>query len=122
MSDASYFERSQIAFLTEMRMGFLAAPRMVTKRKADHHASMAETWVEHAHRCGRPSYREAPGFTPSRYRTAGIERPYGWESRAFWRYVWLAMKSAFLSAVDDSTYETPADGGRSHTIITGITS
>jgi hypothetical protein len=124
------------SFLYEMRMQFaLGRPHRVTKPKADLHARMAERWCKMARDCGRPGYHEASGFTPDRWMLrdpspthtrsiCGAEKPYGPFSRTHWRYIWLAMREAFLSGWHEAigtTYETTEGGRNRHAILTGIT-
>src|SRR4051812_36972501 len=99
------------SFLAEIRMQFAvsaALPRKVTKPRCEHHERMAEHWCKHARDLGRPDYWEASGFTPDRWMLrdpsplhtrsiCGGEKPYGPFSRAHWKYLRLAMRSAFLA-------------------------
>jgi len=120
----------------ELAIGF-GMPRKVTKPKADLHAHMAEHWCGHVRSLGRPGYHEARGFTRDRWMLAGgktepwqksisgHEAPYGYGSRALWRYVWFAMREAFLAEWHralGTTYETTEGGRRSMIAITGLTS
>lgn len=96
------------------------------------HENLEEYNRKHAQALGRPEYWEAPEFTyerPSRcsppvtIKTKGKEKPYGPFSRAHWRYVWRAMKHAFLA----EWYRQVGGGYSYHASdrfarITGITS
>lgn len=123
------FDMRTNALAAVARFGLnLSSGRRVTKRTADRHARMSEFWLNHAHGCGRPPYREGPGFCAEpgeRIKVKGHEVPYGPTSRTFWKYVWLAMKSAFKSGVHDamdSEYETREGNPRDMAIVKGITS
>lgn len=120
--------------MAEMRMSFLTPP-LVEKPRGDHDRAMEATWLDMARRCNRPHYYEAQGFTRDRWQLDGCqclsrrsicghEKAYGW-GRSFWKYVWLAVKSAWWSGWNDAvgaTYKTTSGRSRSHAVITGITS
>lgn len=120
---------TQSSYLYEIRLAFaVGRGRKVTETWANHHARMAEHWVKHARDCARPAYHEARGFTTDRWgRTgrssiSGREKPYGPFSRTHWRYVWKAMRAAFLSAWHeemDDTYDYWPDTPRA--VLTGLT-
>lgn len=103
------FEQTQTMFRAEMRLAFMASIKPPMKPKADHYDAMARHWLEHAQELGRPPYNEARRFTRDRWQLrgqkierwqtsiSGCEKPYGWCSRAFWKYVRLGMRAAFLA-------------------------
>src|SRR4051812_13099824 len=94
---------SRDSYKAEMRMQFAWTPRTITKTHCDLNERMEAHWLERAHACSRPPYTEARGFATDRQgkrgqaSISGREKPYGWPSRAFWKYVRLAMRSAFLA-------------------------
>ena len=86
-------ERDLTTFRYEMRMAFLYSPQTVTKRYADLHTDMSEHWL-------------------------GL-----WFTTRRRRYLWLAVKAAFLAGWTDatgSTYSYDANP-RNRPIITGLT-
>lgn len=131
-------DRDHMASLFDMRLRFglsLSSGRP-TRPKGEFHARMAERWVSSAIELGRPPYTEAAGFTKDRWQLGGSElggsvcgheKPYGFCSRPFWRYVRLAMREAFLSGWHDALGTTMPDhrGARNSlhmARITGLTS
>jgi hypothetical protein len=113
-SDPYSLSYDEVSSLFRHEFGVLTAlPRKVQKPLGEHHRRMAEHWAEAARSHGRPPHWE---FTR--------EVPYGPFSRSHWKYIRLAMRSAFLSGVHDAmgtTYETTEGGGRSLALVTGIT-
>lgn len=117
--------RDSYLYAAHMR---IAMRRRVVKSKHELHERMAEYWCQHARDLGRPGYWEHDGFQirgyPHRFRCGG-EQAYGPFSRSHWRYVWKAMRDAFLAEWHralGTTYETTEGGTRSMAVLTGITS